>query len=304
MAQVVDGKLRLGRVLGVEVFLHWSWLLVAVIELQTRKSQYSTQLWNVGEYLTLFAIILAHELGHALACRSVGGRADRILLWPLGGIAFVQPPSRPGAVLWSIAAGPLVNVVFALASRPFFSPGPPELLADPAKFANAFYLINVGLLIFNLMPIYPLDGGQIVQSLLWFVVGRAKSLGIVSVIGLLGAAAVASIAVARGSFWFAAIALYAGMRAMTGLRQARLLGRIAAAPKRQGVACPRCAAHPPIGEFWRCACGQMFDTFAGEGRCPKCSRTFEVTGCVECNQPSRHAAFYPTGSYGTETPPV
>ena len=47
--------------------------------------------------LALFLIVLMHEFGHSLACRSVGGRADRILLWPLGGAAFVKPPHRPGA---------------------------------------------------------------------------------------------------------------------------------------------------------------------------------------------------------------
>ena len=51
-----------------------------------------------------------HEFGHALACRQVGGSANQIILWPLGGVAYVNPPQRPGATLWSIAAGPLVNV--------------------------------------------------------------------------------------------------------------------------------------------------------------------------------------------------
>ena len=55
--------------------------------------------------------MLLHEFGHALACRQTGGHADTIVLGPLGGIAFVQPPPRPGAYLWSLAAGPLVNVI-------------------------------------------------------------------------------------------------------------------------------------------------------------------------------------------------
>lgn len=67
--------------------------------------------WNIAEYLALFGIVLLHEFGHALACRQVGGKAERVVLWPLGGIALVQPPPRPGALLWSIAAGPLVNLV-------------------------------------------------------------------------------------------------------------------------------------------------------------------------------------------------
>ena len=78
-----------------------------------RARQYSSLFWNALEYLALFAIVLLHEFGHALACRQVGGRAEQIVLWPLGGVAYVDPPQRPGATLWSIAAGPLVNVVLA-----------------------------------------------------------------------------------------------------------------------------------------------------------------------------------------------
>ena len=66
---------------------------------------------NVLEYISLFAIVLTHEFGHQFACRSVGGKTHDIILWPLGGVAYVSPPQRPGAQLWSIAAGPLVNVL-------------------------------------------------------------------------------------------------------------------------------------------------------------------------------------------------
>jgi Zn-dependent protease len=77
----------------------------------SRPHQYSNYGWSALEMLALFLIVLTHEFGHALACRSVGGRANLIVLWPLGGVAYVDPPQRPGAQLWSIAAGPLVNVV-------------------------------------------------------------------------------------------------------------------------------------------------------------------------------------------------
>src|SRR5215217_3207445 len=105
-----SGTIRLFRISGITVFLHWSWFLVAVYEIQ-QKGRYSSVSWGVLEYVTIFAIVTLHEFGHALACRQVGGRAEEIVLWPLGGIAFVSPPPRPGAMLWSIAAGPLVNVV-------------------------------------------------------------------------------------------------------------------------------------------------------------------------------------------------
>src|SRR5262249_43312757 len=84
----MSGSFRLFRLGGISVHLHWSWLLIAVISLRFRTNEYHSQAWAVAEYLSLFAIVLIHEFGHALACRSVGGRADHIVLWPLGGIAF------------------------------------------------------------------------------------------------------------------------------------------------------------------------------------------------------------------------
>jgi Zn-dependent protease len=293
MAQLVRGGIRLGRILGVDIFLHWSWLFVALIEIEVRKGQYTTVLWNVAEYLVFFAIVLAHELGHALACRSVGGRAEQIVLWPLGGVAYVQPPPRPGAVLWSIVAGPLVNLVLILLSAPIVVFATSMLPHDPAHFALAFVVENGVLLCFNLLPIYPLDGGQIVQALLWFFVGRARSLAIVSVIGFVAAAATLPIALLKGSIWYAVLAFYAGSRALTGLRTARRMGEIAAAPRRAGFACPQCKAAPPLGNFWRCACGTMFDTFETGGRCPKCARSYQGTACNECGKMSPHAAFCP-----------
>src|ERR671924_772777 len=100
-----QGSIRLFRFAGIDLFLHWSWFLVAAFEISARSSSYSSITWNVLEYLALFFIVMLHEYGHALACRQVGGRANQIVLWPLGGVAYVDPPARPGATLWAIAAG-------------------------------------------------------------------------------------------------------------------------------------------------------------------------------------------------------
>src|SRR5213083_2495330 len=110
MPSTRQGSVRLFQFAGINVFLHWSWFLVAVFEINGSTRRYSSLTWNVIEYLALFLIVMLHEFGHALACRQVGGNANRIVLWPLGGVAYVDPPPRPGATLWSIAAGPLVNV--------------------------------------------------------------------------------------------------------------------------------------------------------------------------------------------------
>ena len=98
MNKLTAGSLPLFRIAGIQVFLHWSWLLVAYFEIVNRVNKYQSMTWNAIEYLALFGIVLLHEFGQALACRSVGGQANRIMLWPLGGVAFVQPPPRPGEI--------------------------------------------------------------------------------------------------------------------------------------------------------------------------------------------------------------
>ena len=96
MQSVRQGSIHLFRLAGVEVSLHWSWFLVAAYQIQGRRAGYSSLVWKIFEYLALFLIVLMHEFGHAMACRQVGGTANHILLWPFGGVAYVNPPSRRG----------------------------------------------------------------------------------------------------------------------------------------------------------------------------------------------------------------
>lgn len=241
------GSYHLFRLFGVDVFVHWSWFIAA----------YLLYLWSgvafsafALTYASLFAIVLIHEFGHALACHSVGGQANRIVLWPLGGIAFVRPPNRPGAVLWSIAAGPLVNVALVpltLALLVLFGPygvqgisgmqvfqfmvthplgpvlGSTQALSPLQSYLILLADINLVLLFFNLLPIYPLDGGQILQAILWFFVGQAKSLRITAVIGIVGAAAGAVFAILAREWVLLAIAIFVGWQATIGIRYARML---------------------------------------------------------------------------------
>src|SRR5437879_8172111 len=146
-----QGSIRLFRFSEIDVFLHWSWFLLAFYEINARKGRYSSIGWNVAEYLALFVIVTLHEFGHSLACRQVGGRADRIVLWPLGGVAYVDPPQRPGATLWSIAAGPLVNVaLMPILSALFFQ----TVHKGSRDLAELLYMIrwmNQRLFIFNIL---------------------------------------------------------------------------------------------------------------------------------------------------------
>jgi Zn-dependent protease len=242
--------------------------------------------------------VLLHEFGHALACRSVGGRADQIVLWPLGGVAFVDPPPRPGAMLWSIAAGPLVNVLLIpILSLVWFlakSMHLPETSPNLYDLIASIWLINAGLLAFNILPIYPLDGGQILRSLLWFFLGRARSLLVASSIGLVTVVLLVVFAVVEGfrDMWLAVMAAFVLLNCWSGLQQARILGRMAAAPRREGLACPNCKTPPPAGNFWVCGrCRVAFDMFATRGVCPNCGTIFNITRCLECGETLPLSAF-------------
>ena len=281
-----NGSIRMFRLAGVDVYVHWSWFL-AFIYFTSRPHEYSNYGWSALEIVALFLIVLTHEFGHALACRSVGGQANLIVLWPLGGVAYVNPPQRPGAQLWSIAAGPLVNVVLTPLLLGLFYWGKNH--GWNTNHHDAFLLlknvtiINIVLLVFNLMPVYPLDGGQILRSILWFPFGRANSLLAASVIGFIGVAGLILLAIFIGSVWMGIMAVFILMNCWGGLRQAQALARVAKIPRRPNFACPSCKSAPPLGDLWRCGqCGQAFDTFRSQAVCPHCGTQYNSTQCLDC----------------------
>ena len=296
-----QGAFRLFRLAGIDVFLHWSWFVVALIEVNHRARNYSSFTWNVLEYVALFAIVLLHEFGHSLACRQVGGKADQIVLWPLGGVAYVSPPQRPGATLWSIAAGPLVNVVLApiltgllfVAGRQEWADTWPNIF----QLIQAVCFINFALLVFNLLPIYPLDGGQILRSVLWFFLGRARSLMVTTIVGFGGVVLLFALAVVTRSFWTGLMAGFILLNCWSGLNHARLLTRVARLPRRSGFICPDCLQPPILGSYWRCSqCSRPFDPFESHALCPYCGAQFPVTQCLDCG------AAHPFGQWYTPPP--
>ncbi|HTQ87396.1 MAG TPA: M50 family metallopeptidase [Candidatus Solibacter sp.] len=287
MMELRSGTIPLFRLAGVDVFLHWSWFVVALFEMNDRSGRYSGIIWHLSEYLALFFIVLMHEFGHALACRQVGGVANRIVLWPLGGVAYVSPPQRPGATLWSIAAGPLVNVallpILFVVVRMCRTAGMPETMPSSFGLLRSLFFINLGLLIFNMLPIYPLDGGQILRSLLWYVLGRARSLMVATYVGFVGVAGLIGLAVWLKAPWFAVLSAFILLNCWNGLRHAQALAKIAKLPRRVGYACPSCKAAPPVGAIWKCSkCTNIFDTFESQGVCPLCRTQFPTTACFEC----------------------
>lgn len=282
-----QGSFHLFRFAGVDVFLHWSWFLVALYQITSRGSEYSSPVWNVLEYLALFAIVLLHEFGHALACRQVGGQASLIVLWPLGGVAYVSPPSRPGATLWSIAAGPLVNVVLVLVFSGLVAvatqQGSGGWWPDIALFLRTLWVINLAILVFNLLPVYPLDGGQILRSLLWFGIGRARSLMVAGVTGLVGVTGLMAMAFWSQSWWIGIMGIFLLLNCWRGIRQARDLAKLERLPRHEGFACPACRVAPPVAPLWLCGnCRITFDTFETGGACPQCGDRFPTTVCSDC----------------------
>jgi len=165
-----------GSVLGIRIRVHWTLLALWVYQLHgTLQGEdpgtRSVRFWMLGVAL-LFGSILLHELGHCVAAKMVGGDADEVLLWPLGGLAFADGPRIWRSQLAIAAGGPLVTVAIVAASwTGFRATGAP----DPSSAWYAWHHVarsilvdwNAYLLVFNLLPLYPLDGGRILQALLW-----------------------------------------------------------------------------------------------------------------------------------------
>lgn len=209
----------LGRWFKIQVILHWTFLLYAAWMIYVNRSEAAL----IGLIMALlFVTVLVHEFGHALSCKAVGGQANRIILWPLGGIAFVQPPMNPRAWLITTLCGPLVNAIlwpafYCLAEilivqklgaegwqkvAPIISQssgiGFPPNLGIGIQICVIMWQINKLLLLFNLIPSYPMDGGRILQELLWFALGFPRSL---QVAGAVGVAAGAGFIIIGLGFW-------------------------------------------------------------------------------------------------------
>jgi len=154
---------------------------------------------------------------------------------------------------------------------------------DVYRFIVAVLFIDGGLLLFNILPVYPLDGGQILRSLLWFGLGRGRSLAAATVIGFFGIAGFAALALWMRSIWLVAVAAYMLINCWSGLKGARVLIRMEKLPRRQGFACPACRTAPPLGAHWKCGrCEQGFDTFETGAVCPHCGARFDSTMCLHC----------------------
>jgi Zn-dependent protease len=177
----VSPSVSLGRIAGFRFGLDWSWLVVFGLMVWTLSetvfprqnpglSDADYRAMAVAAAVLLFASLLLHELGHALQARREGMVIDGITLWLFGGVAsFRGTFPGPGAEFRIASAGPLVTLALggAFAAVAAFTDLPET--AEGATFWLAY--INLSLLVFNLLPALPLDGGRILRSALWRVRG-------------------------------------------------------------------------------------------------------------------------------------
>lgn len=198
----LGGAFKVGRLFDINIHVHFLFLIWIAFRLFS-----STDFTGQLLFLTmLFGIILLHEFGHCFGARSVGGDASNIMMWPLGGLAYAHAPMRPWPQFVTVAAGPAVNVVLCLLSAMviFFGSGasvvPGVNPLDPALYqvgqvvsfpawldvVFTFYHVNLFLLGFNLLPIYPLDGGQLFHAMIWPFVGLQRASIIAAQVGLVG----------------------------------------------------------------------------------------------------------------------
>jgi Zn-dependent protease/CBS domain-containing protein len=182
----MGGSLRVGRVLGFEVRLDYSWFLVlaiftaglgwAVFPSVYEVRPPASWVLGFGATLLLFASVLVHELAHAVAARRCGVAVQSITLFLFGGIAQIKddPPS-PRAEVLIAAAGPLVSVLVGLAALGASLAAPESRLLAPAVvLTNYVGWANILLAVFNMVPGFPLDGGRLLRGVLWAVTGNFR----------------------------------------------------------------------------------------------------------------------------------
>jgi Zn-dependent protease/CBS domain-containing protein len=173
----VNASITLGRIAGIRISINWSWLVVVVLIVWTLASSIfpaQNEGLSDGTYLAMaiaaaflfFASLLLHELGHAIQARREGMEIDGITLWLFGGVAAFKGMFPSAGAEFRIAiAGPLVTLVLGIGFLGLAVSMPMTAAVDGVLAWLG--ITNVMLLVFNLLPALPLDGGRVLRSALW-----------------------------------------------------------------------------------------------------------------------------------------
>src|SRR5579871_835785 len=166
---------RIGRLLGIDVYMHATFLILLVwlgISYYLPRHRIADAVNGLTLIVALFAIVILHELGHALTARRFGIRTRDITLLPIGGVARLERmPKDPKQELLVALAGPAVNVVLAGVFLLAILLTGTELTVPDSRLAGGSFLsnlmwINVSLAVFNMVPAFPMDGGRVLRALL------------------------------------------------------------------------------------------------------------------------------------------
>ena len=218
------------RTAGISVRLSLLYVAFAAVELV--RAGFAGSIMHVTlAMVSLLVLVVLHEFGHCFACRAVGGEADDVLLWPLGGLAACNPPFSWRAHFWTTAGGPLVNValtpIFALGLLAAGVPGtvlyqfnPFSPLAAQIDFTMSWaqrglwwlYYTNLVLLAFNvIVPMFPMDGGRLWQAVLWNRMGYRRSMAIAVNVGFVSAVALGMTGLYTQNNMLVGIAIFGGL---------------------------------------------------------------------------------------------
>ncbi|MDQ3864952.1 MAG: site-2 protease family protein, partial [Actinomycetota bacterium] len=192
----MGGSFKIGRAFGIDVRVHWSFFLILVFFgylAFTRSGDFGDALVTVGIVVALFFCVLLHEFGHSVVAIRLGSEVQDITLLPIGGLARMKSlPERPIDEVKVAVAGPLVNVVLA----PIFFglavlfegdlATPTDIFSGVGSLGQVFAAlgtINVALVVFNMIPAFPMDGGRVLRGLLATRLGPVRATDISSTIG-------------------------------------------------------------------------------------------------------------------------
>jgi Zn-dependent protease/CBS domain-containing protein len=178
---------KLTKIAGIDVYVHVTFLILIgwlAVSHWLREQSIAATVAGVAFVLAIFSCVVLHELGHALAARRYGIKTRDITLLPIGGLARLERmPSEPMQEFWVALAGPAVNVfIMALLGLWLYATGDlapvTALTATQGPFLQRLMIVNVFLVLFNMLPAFPMDGGRVLRAILatWLDYTRATNI--------------------------------------------------------------------------------------------------------------------------------